>query len=123
VDDSVARVDVLRSITVLSVSRFGEDHLALERAFHDSEATLYPGCTVRITCRSEPAAPLSIMRCACIPIVVCDAGGQPDSWERMARELKAFSEPSCLILASKLVSDLLCREAAKHGAYDVVAKP
>lgn len=122
-DDPSPDVDAIRTITVLSVSRFEEDHLSLERIFHDFEVTLYPNCRLRLIRCSMPASALSILRGARIPIVVCDADERPTVWERMARELQGLSEPPCLILSSWLADDHLCMEAAKHGAYEVLAKP
>ncbi|HEY2016243.1 MAG TPA: hypothetical protein VGH38_22220 [Bryobacteraceae bacterium] len=119
----IADLDAIRTITVLSISRFEEDHLILERILQGSAATLYPNCRLRVIRCSEPAGAVSMLRGAAIPIVLCDADDPARGWLEMARDVQGVSEPPCLILASKVADDRLCVEAGKGGAYDVLAKP
>jgi len=123
VDNPTAGVDVVRVVTVLSISRFEEDHLAMERTFDNAEATLYPNCRVRIIRCTEAAGALPVLRGARIPIVVCDADEWPGGWEQIPRELQVLSPPPCLILSSRFADDRLYMEAAKRGAFEVLAKP
>lgn len=120
---AAADVDAIRIITVLSISRVEEDHLTLDQIFRDSQVTLYPNCRMTITPCSDPSGALPVLRGARIPIVVCDADQTPGLWEAIARELQTLREPPCLILSSRLADDRLCVEAARGGAFDVLAKP
>lgn len=109
-------------ITVLSISRFEEDHRSLERIFRDFEGTLYPNCRPRLVRCSDPASALSVLHTARIPIVVCDADADPAGWEQIAREFPRLSEPPCLILSCSPASDCLSGTPA-HGVYSALAKP
>jgi hypothetical protein len=119
VHNGVAGADVSHIITILSVSRFEEDHLALERIFGDAETTLYPNCRARIVRCFDRSNILSALGGTKIPVVICDT----EDWEHTARELQGVSAPTCLILSATSVDDRLCAEAARYGVYDVLAKP
>jgi hypothetical protein len=119
VDHHVADVDVTHIIPILSVSRFEEDHIALERIFGDAEATLYPNCRARIVRCSDQSRILSALEGARIPVVICDT----EYWEQTARELRGVSAPTCIVLSAGSADDRLCAEAGRHGVYDVLAKP
>ena len=122
-DNFFAEVDAPYVVTILSVSRFEEDHLALERIFCDAEATLYPALRVRIARCSEAAGALTILHSTRMPLVVYDIDERPDRWKQTAREFQGLSAAPCLILSSRIADDRLCVEAAKHGVYEVLAKP
>jgi DNA-binding response OmpR family regulator len=119
VDNDAADVDVTHIITILSVSPFEEDHIALERIFGDAETTLYPNCRVRIVRCSDRSRMLSALDGTRIPVVICDT----EDWEQTARELQGVSAATCLILSARSADDRLCAETARHGVYDVLAKP
>ena len=93
----------------------------LERAFHDSETTLYPNCRARIERFSRPETAIPVLHGAHIPVLVCDATEQPGSWQLLARELRLLSRPPCLILSSG--SERFLAEDAKYHVYEVLAKP
>jgi DNA-binding response OmpR family regulator len=115
----VAGVDATHIITILSVSRFEEDHVALERIFGDVETTLYPNCRARIVLCSDRSQVLSALDGTRIPVVVCDT----EYWEQTARELQGVSAATCIVLSARSADDRLCAEAGKNGVYDVLAKP
>ena len=121
--DNSARLDDRPTVTLLSLSRFEEDHLALVRIFQDSKTSLYPGLRVAIARAWEPADAVTVVRASRIPIVICDADQFAGGWQQMALELRCVPEAPCLILASSVVDDRLGAEASRHGAYDVLAKP
>lgn len=123
VNETVAAVEPVRFVPVLSISRFEQDHLELDRAFRESEATLYPNCRLRLIRCSDPANAISMVRGASIPLVICDAGEQAETWQPLARELRSLSQPPCLILLSPIADDQLCASASKHGVYEVLPKP
>lgn len=118
-DNGVAGVDVAHIITILSVSRFEEDHIALEQIFGDPGTTLYPNCRARIIRCFHPSDISSALDGTRIPVVVCDTG----YWEQTTKELQAVSKTTCIILSDSFAGDRLYAEAAAHGVYDVLAKP
>jgi CheY-like chemotaxis protein len=123
VNDPIAAVDPVRFVPVLAISRLEEDHANLDRTFRESESTLYPNCRLRLIRCSDSADAISILRGSPIPIVICDAGEQVEAWQQLARDLRGFSQPPCLILLSAVADDQLCASASKHGVYEVLAKP
>ena len=118
-NNGVAELDVTYIIPILSVSRFEEDHIALEQIFGAAGTTLYPNCRARIVRCSDPSNVLSAIGGTRVPVVICDT----DHWEETARKLRGIPEAASVILSTGSADDGRGGDAVKRGVYDVLAKP
>ena len=111
------------TITVLSLSTAGNDHAVLARTLRDSGLTLYPNCRLTLQPRTTLASALASLRGQPIPIVLCDADGQPEAWREILQVSKDLAKPPCVIVTSRLADDRLWAEVLNAGAFDLLSKP
>lgn len=102
-------------VRVLAISRFPQDHLALQRIVRHSKWVL------RTT--STYAEALEIICEDPMPVVITECDLPPYSWKDILKKLATMTNPSRLIVASDNADAELWGEVLKLGAYDVLAKP
>ena len=57
-----------------------------------------------------------------VPLVICDEEA-PGDWRDIVRRIAFLPRSTCVLLASRFCDEALKREANRHFAYDVIAKP
>ena len=57
-----------------------------------------------------------------IPLVICDEEA-PGGWRSIIERIASLPGSTCVLLASRFCDEALRREANRHYAYDVIAKP
>ncbi len=112
-----------RNLTVLSVSPNGEDCVALERIFRESDWAVYTNSEWTLIASPTLASASSILRDVTIPIVFCESDLLPGTWREMLEHISLLPDPPFLIVTSRLADARLWAEALNLGAYDVLAKP
>ncbi len=104
-----------RTVTVLAVSPFEDDHTFLSYIFSHSNWRIYAA-------RSCHEA-LEILRQTPIPVVICESDVAENTWKDLLAELGRFEEPPLLIVSSRLADESLWAEVLSLGGYDVLMKP
>lgn len=115
--------DPARTITLLSVSPFEEDHLHLHEIVDHCEWPFCPDSDCIITACPGLAAARDLLRQHRFRIVVCERDLLPGTWRDLLEHLLRLPDPPLLIVTSRLADDYLWAEALNLGAYDVLAKP
>jgi DNA-binding response OmpR family regulator len=110
VDDTVRK-----SIPIVSISPFQEDHVFLRDTLKLS------GCRVDgAGCRSEAFSLLRKNRAA---VVICEKDLPDGTWQEVLDELAQWENAPPLIVTSRLADDSLWAEVLNLGGYDVLMKP
>ncbi len=104
-----------KSVTVLGVSPYEEDHACLRAIFGHSNWKIFEAHTCH-----EAVAFLSKNR---IAVVVCERHLLDGDWKTLLDSLSAFPLSPRLVVASRDVDDTLWSEVLNRGAYDVLSKP
>jgi hypothetical protein len=112
-----------RTIAVLSLSPFENDHAVLRRTFRDSSLTLYPNCRLTLQPCPTLASILALLRTHRIPIVLCDEDAYPEAWREILRACRLLPAPPCVIVTSRQDGDRLWMELLSEGAFDLLSKP
>ncbi len=104
-----------KTVTVLVVSPFEDDHLFLNYIFSHSNWRVH-------TARSHREA-FEILRQAPIPVVICESEVAQGTWKDLLAEFGHLAEPPLLIVTSRLADESLWAEVLSLGGYDVLMKP
>jgi DNA-binding response OmpR family regulator len=115
--------DPTKTITILSVSPFQEDHLHLQEIVSRHEWTLCPDSRCVISTTPGVATARDILREHRLPIAVCERDLLPGTGRGLLDHISTLPDPPLLIVTSRLADEHLWAEALDLGAYDVVAKP
>lgn len=102
------------TVSLLSVSPFGEDHSVLEAIFHRYSKFLTSPTVQRAD---------NLLRNHRIPIAICERDLQPGSWQDLLERTVFMPHPPLIIVTSRLADERLWAEALNLGAWDVLAKP
>jgi len=103
------------TLTVLSISPFEGDHMALQSILAGSPVTLFKAARVD--------AVRDVLRKREVSVVVCERDLAPGSWTDVLECIIDLPSRPSLIVTSRLADDRLWCEALNLGAWDVVAKP
>ena len=103
-------------LTVLSISPFHEDHVALRNILGVSRWT-----TMLKALDVLSAVPL--LRQHEVSVLLCERTLAPGTWLDILERLQAMPSPPSLIVTSRNADDRLWAEALNLGAWDVLAKP
>jgi len=104
-----------KTVNVLVVSPFDEDHVFLNYIFSHSNWEIHAARS----CREA----LDILRQAPIPVVICESEMAETTWKDLLAELGQLQEPPLLIVTSRLADESLWAEVLNLGGYDVLMKP
>ena len=103
------------SITALLISPFESDHVFMRKMFSHSSWTLYDASDV------DQAIPQ--LREGSIPVVLCSADPQRDSWKAVLRETAEMTNPPRVIVFSRLADERLWGDVIHNGGYTVLDSP
>jgi len=104
-----------KTVTVLAVSPYEEDHVLLRHIFSHSNWHI-------LGARSGGEAS-AILRAAAIPVILCESELPDSTWIEVLRETERLSVPPLLIVTSRVADDHLWAEVINLGGYDVLMKP
>jgi DNA-binding response OmpR family regulator len=104
-----------KTVTVLVVSPFEEDHVFLNYIFSHSNWEIHAARS----CRQA----LEILRQAPIPVVICESEMAENTWKDLLAEMGQLQKPPLLIVTSRLADESLWAEVLNLGGYDVLTKP
>ena len=104
-----------KTVTVLAVSPFDEDHVCLSRIFSHSNWKVYRSYNCH-----EAVDFLQKNRMA---VLVCECDLPDGNWKKLLDCLSKLPAPPLLIVASNNADDSLWAEVLNLGAYDVLSKP
>lgn len=104
-----------KTVTVLAVSPFRQDHDSLQEIFDHTKWHIYGTQTCE--------AAIEFLRKHQIAVVVCNALLEDGGWIRLLRELAPLPAPPLMIVTSEQADDSLWAEVLNLGAYDFLAKP
>jgi len=108
---------------VLSVSPDTEDHGRLERIFRQADWPVNPYSEPTLLASNSIASSLTLLRKNPVPVVLCESGLSPGSWQEMLEHISRLPDTPLLIVTSRLADERLWAEALNLGAYDVLVKP
>ena len=113
------REPVTATVTVLSVSRQTEDHLALMRVLAGGDGEY----RWEVAAAASVDLAMSLLQQSRIPVVVCESELGRENWKTLVERLPQLAQPPFLIVRSHAPDDSLWAEALNLCAYDVLAKP
>jgi DNA-binding NtrC family response regulator len=102
-------------VTVLLVSPFASDHVAVQEVF------AYLGWELNTAYDCTEA--LAFMREAWTPVVICGSDFRDGNWKTLLQACAGMPEPPRLLVSSRLADPDLLDEARSLGAYSVLASP
>jgi len=111
------------TLTVLSVSRQPEDHLALVNALSATDSPLSPDLRWEVESTATVDSAMSLLQKSDIPVVLCERELGLDDWKTLLDRLPQLDRPPFLIVGARSADNSLWAEALNLGAYDVLAKP
>jgi DNA-binding response OmpR family regulator len=104
-----------RTVAVLAVSPFEEDHARLRAIFERSNWRISAAYSCHEAIRFLQANRMAVLICEC---------KLPDgTWKNLLRALPLLPFPPLLVVTSKYADDTLWAEVLNLGAYDVLTKP
>ncbi len=104
-----------RTVAVLAVSPFAEDHARLGAIFERSNWHISAAYSYREAIRFLQANRMAVLICEC---------RLPDgTWKDLLQALTLLPYPPLLVVTSKQADDALWAEVLNLGAYDVLSKP
>ena len=104
-----------RTVTVLAISPYEEDHLFLSNIFSHTNWQLRAAHTWH-----DALSTLGRQR---IPVLVCERQLLDATWKEVLAGLSHLPERPVLIVSSRLADEAFWAEALNLGAYDVLMKP
>jgi len=113
---TVRKTPAQRAFWILSVSASADDHRALRHILRDAPCHISVASTL-----SNAIGRLS--RGKAPSIVVCESQLPDGTWKDMFHQIAQCTEPSILIVTSRLADEHLWAEVLNLGAYDVLSKP
>jgi DNA-binding response OmpR family regulator len=115
-EDATVSAGTDRSVVVLALSPFDEDHRYLESLFRRSN-----WCILRGYNRREA---LERSRQTRIAVVICECRLPDGTWIDVLRDLEdGVEDPPLLVVTSTHADESLWGEVLNLGAYDVLSKP
>jgi DNA-binding response OmpR family regulator len=112
-----------KTVTVLSVSGFTEDHVALAKVLAAPHAQKCSDYRWEVATTESVDSAMSLLENGSIPVVLCEGEPGQESWKALLERLPQLAQPPFLIVGSRAADDSLWAEALNLGAYDVLAKP
>lgn len=106
------------SSTVLSVSPFEQDHVAVYQILTRSKWT-----KLKVKTSTTLALALVALEKIRIPVMLVERDLSPGSWRDLLEHSARLPSPPLLIVTSLLADERLWAEALNLGAWDVLAKP
>lgn len=110
-------ITAIRTIPVLSISPFSEDHLRLKEVLGGSDLV----CVLERSDTLRAAA--AVLRRQQFAVVICEYDLLPGSWQDVLAMISELPFPSSLIVTSRLADERKWAESLNLGAYDLLAKP
>jgi DNA-binding response OmpR family regulator len=104
-----------RTVSVLAVSPFEDDHMFLGNIFSHSNWHIHG-----VRCWRDALGHLSEHRTA---VVVCERDLPDSDWKRVLADLGSMPDAPLLIVTSRWADDYLWAEVLNLGGYDVLMKP
>lgn len=103
------------AVTVVAVSPYKEDHIALRSILPYPEWVLQIACNLRDAMERISRDPVAV--------VICERELAEGSWERLIRQTETLQRPPRFIVSSRLVDQELWAEVLSCGGYDVLCTP
>jgi DNA-binding response OmpR family regulator len=104
-----------RTVSVLAVSPFEDDHVFLGNIFSHSNWHISG-----VRCWRDALVHLARRRTA---VVICERDVPDADWKHVLSELAELQDPPLLIVTSRWADDYLWAEVLNLGGYDVLMKP
>jgi hypothetical protein len=102
-------------VTVLLVSPFASDHVAVQEVF------TYLGWVLNAAYDCSEA--LAFMRQSRTPVITCGSDFRDGNWKTLLDACAGMPEPPRLLVSSRLADPELLDEARNLGAYSVLDSP
>lgn len=104
-----------RSVNVLLISPFDEDHQHLRDILKHSNWQQHEARTLRDS--------LEFLKENVTPVVICDSELPDGTWQEVLFRVSRMQSPPVLVVTSRMADDRLWSEVLNLGAYNVLAKP
>ena len=104
-----------KTVAVLAVSPFEEDHACLRAIFNHSNWKIYGAHD----CREA----MDFLRNNRLAVLVCERDLPDGDWRNLLDSISALPLAPLLVVTSKDADDSLWAEVLNLGAYDVLSKP
>jgi hypothetical protein len=106
--------------TVLSVSPFEQDHVAVPQILTRSKRTNFK---LKLKTSTTLALARAVLEKTRIPVMLVERDLSPGSWRDLLEHSARLPSPPLLIVTSLLADERLWAEVLNLGAWDVLAKP
>lgn len=104
-----------RTVSVLAVSPYEEDHACLRMIFSHSNWKIFRA----LNCREA----VDFVSKNSVAVVVSERDLPDGDWKRLLELLSTLPTPPLLVVTAKDADDSLWAEVLNLGAYDVLSKP
>lgn len=104
-----------KTVVVLAVSPFKEDHACLRSIFSHSNWKIHQA--------RDCHEALEILQDKPMAVVVCERDLPDGNWKKLLECLSSVTPPPLLVVTSIHADESLWAEALNLGAYDVLSKP
>jgi|SRR5690348_6513726 len=112
-----------KTVSVLCVDPFEEDHATLEEIFRSSPWSVCPDSSWKLQSSKSLTSAWRALHTHQFPLVLCECDLNPGTWRELFNLLERLPDPPFLIVTSRTADEHLWAEALNLGAYDVLAKP